>query len=170
MRCAHNHISRTIHLTDEKLAVSLGFFDDMYVPAVYLPQPSAFDPVDRAHFWLANPPEGIDGEDLTLHQLLDTPKDERMYIDTGDTVRVRVESDEFYDDEPGPVRKPELNAIPNPVSDAARVLSKRPPYTITVSCQGTCCMTGGSHFKYTVFHGRAGSGTYIVVEWRRHCG
>ncbi|KIY51912.1 polymerase III polypeptide H [Fistulina hepatica ATCC 64428] len=116
----------------EGMRLSLGFFDDIYIPAVYLPQPSTFDPIDRAHFWLLNAPDGADTE-MTMHQLLDTPKDERLYILKGDTVRVRVEADEFYDDEPGPVKKSELNAAANPASDAARVQPKRSPYTITCS-------------------------------------
>jgi len=35
-------------------------------------------------------------------ELLDTPVSERNYIEAGEHVRVRVESDEFHDDEPGP--------------------------------------------------------------------
>lgn len=34
--------------------------------------------------------------------MLDTPVTSRMYIDRNEVVRVRVESDEFFDDEPGP--------------------------------------------------------------------
>lgn len=48
-----------------------------------------------------------------------------MYIEAGDQVRVRVESDEFYDDEPGPPKATEgvtVQAIP-----------RRSPYSIIVS-------------------------------------
>uniref|UniRef100_A0A0W0FHG1 Putative polymerase III polypeptide H n=1 Tax=Moniliophthora roreri TaxID=221103 RepID=A0A0W0FHG1_MONRR len=82
----------------ESIRISLGFFDDIYIPAIYLPQPSTFDPMERSHFWLPD-------SELTsaqTHEMLDTPVAERMYIDAGEVVRVRVESDEFYDDEPGP--------------------------------------------------------------------
>ena len=47
-----------------------------------------------------------------------------MYIDAGDVVRVRVESDEFHDDEPGPPKAHEG------VQQAREI--RRPPYTITV--------------------------------------
>ena len=47
-----------------------------------------------------------------------------MYIDAGDVVRVRVESDGFHDDEPGPPKA--LEGV-----QQARE-SRRPPYTITV--------------------------------------
>ncbi|KAJ8094275.1 DNA-directed RNA polymerase III complex subunit Rpc25 [Marasmius tenuissimus] len=80
----------------ESIRVSLGFFDDIYIPAIYLPQPCAFDPNERSFFWLP------DSDLTTTHEMLDTPVAERMYIDQGEVIRVRVESDEFYDDEPGP--------------------------------------------------------------------
>ena len=52
-----------------------------------------------------------------------------MYIDAGEVVRVRVESDEFYDDEPGP---PKVTEGVQQVQTEHR----RPPYTITVSPSG----------------------------------
>ena len=58
------------------------------------------------------------------HQLLDSALTDRMYIDAGDVVRVRVEPDEFHDDEPGPPKAHEG------VQQAREV--RRPPYTITV--------------------------------------
>ncbi|KAF8885424.1 RNA polymerase III subunit Rpc25-domain-containing protein [Mucidula mucida] len=81
-----------------KSSLSIGFFDDIYVPAIYLPQPSAFDSNERAFFWVAN----AETELTTSTELLDTDLASRMYIDTGEVVRVRVENDEFHDDEPGP--------------------------------------------------------------------
>ena len=49
-----------------------------------------------------------------------------MYIDTSEIVRVRVEADEFYDDEPGP---------PKAAEGVMQVKAerRRPPYTIIVS-------------------------------------
>lgn len=49
-----------------------------------------------------------------------------MYIDAGETVRVRVESDEFYDDEPGPPKAAEGVMM-------GKAERRRPPYSITVS-------------------------------------
>ncbi|KDQ61854.1 hypothetical protein JAAARDRAFT_150833 [Jaapia argillacea MUCL 33604] len=105
---------------EDGIRLTLGFFDDMYIPTTYLPQPSAFDPNERAHFWLANPPtptgspppttdpsSSTTEPQYTTHQLLDTPLTSRMYIDTSSVIRVRVEHDEFYDDEPGPPKATE---------------------------------------------------------------
>ncbi|KAF8519657.1 polymerase III polypeptide H [Gautieria morchelliformis] len=82
--------------SEDGIRLSIGFFDDLYVPLTYLPQPSAFDPNEQAYFWL---PES---ELTSTAEMLDTPLTSRMYIDRNEVVRVRVESDEFFDDEPGP--------------------------------------------------------------------
>ncbi|KAH8116342.1 RNA polymerase III subunit Rpc25-domain-containing protein [Phellopilus nigrolimitatus] len=113
---------------EEGIRVSVGFFDSMYIPLNYLPTPSAFDPNERAHFWLPTyEPPASDPEHVpTQHELLDSPTAERMYIDAGEVVRVRVETDEFYDDEPGPPKAAEGVM-------AAKAERRRPPYSITVS-------------------------------------
>ena len=58
--------------------------------------------------------------------MLDSQTTERMYVDTAEIVRVRVESDEFYDHEPGP---------PHKAIEGVRVPreQKKAPYTIVVS-------------------------------------
>ncbi|KAF8649293.1 hypothetical protein AX16_005897 [Volvariella volvacea WC 439] len=104
---------------EEGIRLTLGFFDDIYIPAAYLPQPTTFDPNERAHFWL---PES---ELTSTHELLDTPVSERMYIDQGEIVRVRVEADEFYDDEPGPPKALDGVVVPRE--------ARRSPYTIICS-------------------------------------
>jgi len=86
---------------EDGIRLTLGFFDDMYIPAAYLPQPSAFDPNERAHFWIPDSPLTSPSE------LLDTPLSSRMYIDQSEVLRVRVESDAFCDDEPGPPKMAE---------------------------------------------------------------
>ncbi|KAF8887382.1 RNA polymerase III subunit Rpc25-domain-containing protein [Infundibulicybe gibba] len=103
----------------EGIRLSLGFFDDIYIPAPYLPQPSAFDSNERAHFWLPDSPL------TTSHELLDSAVADRMYIDQGEVVRVRVETDDFYDDEPGPPK----------VTEGVQVAreAKRAPYNIICS-------------------------------------
>ncbi|KAK7061107.1 DNA-directed RNA polymerase III complex subunit Rpc25 [Paramarasmius palmivorus] len=53
----------------ESIRVSLGFFDDIYIPSIYLPQPSTFDPTERSHFWL---PDSTLTSNQT-HEMLDTP-------------------------------------------------------------------------------------------------
>ena len=77
------------------------------------------DPNERAHFWLP------DSEVTTSHQLLESATADRMYIDQGEIVRVRVEVDEFYDDEPGPPKAAEGVVIKRE--------ARRAPYTIIVS-------------------------------------
>ncbi|KAG5641879.1 hypothetical protein DXG03_004019 [Asterophora parasitica] len=103
----------------EGIRLSVGFFDDIYIPVAYLPQPTAFDPNERAHFWLP------DSDLEKTHEMLDTPVAERMYIDQGEVVRVRVEADDFFDDEPGPPR----------MADGVQVHreAKRAPYNVVCS-------------------------------------
>ena len=48
-----------------------------------------------------------------------------MYIDAGEIMRVRVEADEFYDDEPGPPKAAEGVMI-------AKAERRRPPFSIIV--------------------------------------
>ncbi|KZT68712.1 hypothetical protein DAEQUDRAFT_751213 [Daedalea quercina L-15889] len=104
---------------EDGIRLTVGFFDDIYIPLMFLPEPSAFDPNERAHFWLPG------SEATSAHELLDSATADRMYIDTGEAVRVRVESDEFYDDEPGP---------PKATEGVQQVHEhRRPPYTITCS-------------------------------------
>ena len=77
------------------------------------------DPNERAYFWLPG------SEATSTHELLDSPESERLYIDQGEIVRVRVERDEFCDDEPGPPKAAEGVHISGP--------ARRVPYTVTVS-------------------------------------
>ena len=85
-------------------------------------RPFRSDPNERAHFWL---PES---EATTSHELLESATADRMYIDQGEIVRVRVETDEFYDDEPGPPKAAEGVVIKRE--------ARRAPYTIIVSFGG----------------------------------
>ncbi|KAI9067924.1 polymerase III polypeptide H [Trametes sanguinea] len=112
-------LARVKSSDEDGIRLSVGFFDDIYVPLVYLPEPTAFDSKERAHFWLPG------AESTSAHELLDSPLTDRMYIDAGDVVRVRVESDEFHDDEPGP---PKAHEGVQQVQE-----NRRPPYTITCS-------------------------------------
>ncbi|KAF9231463.1 RNA polymerase III subunit Rpc25-domain-containing protein [Melanogaster broomeanus] len=104
---------------EDGMRLSVGFFDDMYIPLAYLPHPATFDPNERAHFWLP------DSEAKTTHERLESPTSERMYIDQGEIIRVRVEADEFYDDEPGPPKAAEGVAVNREV--------RRAPYSIICS-------------------------------------
>jgi len=78
------------------------------------------DPNERAFFWIPN------STLTTPSELLDTPLADRMYIDPGEVVRVRVEADDFGDDEPGPTKQPEAGGMP------AKREQRRAPYVICV--------------------------------------
>ncbi len=58
---------------------------------------------------------------------MDFPTSQRMYIDNNEIIRVRVEADEFFDDEPGPPKAGE-GGIMQPKAER-----KRAPYNIVVS-------------------------------------
>ncbi|KAL0950280.1 hypothetical protein HGRIS_010260 [Hohenbuehelia grisea] len=112
-------------IDSDGMRLSLGFFDDIYLPASFLPASSAFDTKRRQHFWV--PPEFDDeGQEqpppANLHQV---EEDRRMYIEPGEQIRARVESDEFYDDEPGPPKALEGVAVQR--------VPRRSPYSIICS-------------------------------------
>jgi len=113
-------IAKVKSSSSEGIRLTLGFFDDMIIPPSFLPVPSAFDAEEQHFFWNPN----VEG--MSSLELLDTPVSERNYIETGEHVRVRVESDEFHDDEPGP---------PKMMSDGVMSTrdGKRAPYTVICS-------------------------------------
>ncbi|KAG9031868.1 DNA-directed RNA polymerase III subunit rpc25 [Tulasnella sp. JGI-2019a] len=116
--------------TEKAVIVSTGFFDDIIVPASLLPHPHAYDPNEKTHFWLASEAE----TEPTEAEMLDSELTDRLYLDCGEIVRVRVENDEFYDDEPGPPMA--VNGV------YTRAKAKRPHYEITVSL---ACYTYNFH-------------------------
>lgn len=77
-----------------------------------------------------------------------------MWIDKGEVVRVRVESDEFYDDEPGPIK----------MADGVQVvkIQARAPFTVTVRSLGSYKRMRA--YFYSVLDGGTGSGSYLMVE------
>ena len=97
-------------------------------PLPALSAPSVFDcsmpsdPNELAFFWAPQMPE-----ESTRLELLDGDKEDRFYIDPGNLIRFRVESDVFIDDEPGPPKA--LEGVRLELAKEA----KRPPYSITVS-------------------------------------
>ncbi|KAG8898948.1 DNA-directed RNA polymerase III subunit rpc25 [Tulasnella sp. 403] len=117
-------IATVMECTEDYIRVSTGFFDDIIVPESQLPYPHAFDPNEKTHFWLANPPEG----ELSETELLDSDVNDRLYIDKGEVVRIRVEYDEFHDDEPGAPKATDGVYTPS--------VQKRSPYEITASMAG----------------------------------
>ncbi|SPO23779.1 related to RPC25 - DNA-direcred RNA polymerase III, 25 KD subunit [Ustilago trichophora] len=91
-------LTAKIKSSDESgIRITLGFFDDVYVPSHLIPKPCAFDHQERAWFWLYE----ARTEQIAADPLL-SQQEERMYLDNGEIVRFTVESDAFYDGEPGP--------------------------------------------------------------------
>lgn len=90
-------VGRISSSTHEGLRVSMGFFDEIYIPPHLMPTPHAFDYQEQAWFWLLDPAT----EEHSADPVLSAPE-ERMYLDVGETIRFAIESDHFYDVEPGP--------------------------------------------------------------------
>ncbi|KAF8605847.1 hypothetical protein BDV93DRAFT_489885 [Ceratobasidium sp. AG-I] len=122
--------------TEDGIRVTLGFFDDIYIPRDYLPTPSAFDANEQAFFWLP-PNHWPSDEPPSTIQLLDTDVTTRLYLDRSESIRIRVERDEFYDNEPGP-RKADSAAGGAALQDdrADAEADRKAPYTITASVHG----------------------------------
>lgn len=105
----------------------------MYIPHEYLPSPSYLyvsltypipysnhtsDSRERAFFWLPNETEPQQWPDP-----MESPLSERQHMYQNDVMRVRVMTDKFWDDEPGP---PKAN------DGAPDAENRRAPFVITV--------------------------------------
>lgn len=90
---------------------------------------------------------------MTTSEMLDTPLTSRMYIDRNELLRVRVESDEFFDDEPGPPKASEGVIIQRPL--------RRSPFQVIVCHQ--LAMAPISDLELIVLYSRAGFGTSCLV-------
>ncbi|KDN41137.1 hypothetical protein K437DRAFT_279105 [Tilletiaria anomala UBC 951] len=84
---------------EDGIRVSMGFYDDIYIPATLIPSPRGYDHTERAWFWVLNP---ADDEQIEQDPLM-VPKEDRAYLDRDEPIRFRVEADEFHEAEPGPV-------------------------------------------------------------------
>ncbi|KAG8689015.1 DNA-directed RNA polymerase III subunit rpc25, partial [Ceratobasidium sp. 395] len=92
--------------------------------------PSAFDLNEQAFFWLP-PHHWPTDEAPSATQLLDTDITTRLYLDRNEIIRIRVERDEFYDNEPGP--KKAEQGLEERIDDDT---DRKAPYTITASVHG----------------------------------
>lgn len=130
-------VGRITSSTNESIRVSMGFFDDIYIPPHLLPTPSAFDYQEQAWFWLLDPSSDAHVAD----PLLSAPE-ERMYLDVGETIRFAIESDSFYDMEPGPaVGEGKLGETPTGVGNipgdpGSKGSTNYAPYRIVGSIAG----------------------------------
>lgn len=77
------------------LRITMGFFDDVFVPREHLPEPSGYDHSEALWFWLWEP-----SDPRLYDDPLGSAKEERMYMDPGVLVRFLVESDTFEEPEP----------------------------------------------------------------------
>ncbi|SJX63134.1 related to RPC25-DNA-direcred RNA polymerase III, 25 KD subunit [Sporisorium reilianum f. sp. reilianum] len=113
------------------IRITLGFFDDIYVPFHLIPKPCAFDHQERAWFWLYE----ARTEQIAADPLL-SQQEERMYLDTAEAVRFTVESDAFWDAEPGPGTAPGT-ADSTAHHNQHTAKETRPHYSITASIAGS---------------------------------
>ncbi|ETS62165.1 hypothetical protein PaG_03731 [Moesziomyces aphidis] len=116
------------------IRITMGFFDDIYVPAHLIPKPCAFDHQERAWFWLYE----ARTDEIAADPLLSHP-DERMYLDTAEQVRFTIESDEFWDAEPGPIANPTTDSAQSSALHHNQHTAKetKPHYSITASIAGS---------------------------------
>nr|CAG4638731.1 EOG090X0DHL [Cyclestheria hislopi] len=95
----------------DSVQISLGFFDDIIIPAENLQHPSRFDEAEHLWVWEYQTDEG-------KHDL---------FMDTGEEIRFRVVSETFNDTTPAGPNMESKEAI----SDAKE--NKRIPYLITAT-------------------------------------
>ncbi|KDN47117.1 hypothetical protein RSAG8_03894, partial [Rhizoctonia solani AG-8 WAC10335] len=88
---------------------------------------------EQAFFWLP-PHHWTSDEPPSTTQLLDTDITTRLYLDRNEVIRLRVERDEFYDNEPGP-RKADTSQ-PGQEERVEDDADRKAPYTITASIHG----------------------------------
>ncbi|EST05195.1 RNA polymerase III, subunit Rpc25 [Kalmanozyma brasiliensis GHG001] len=104
------------------IRITMGFFEDIFVPEHLIPRPCAFDHREQAWFWLYE----ARSEEVAADPLLSS-QEERMYLDAGERVRFTVEGDAFWDAEPGPP----------PAQGEGAVTKEKPHYSITGSIAGS---------------------------------
>nr|CAG4643496.1 EOG090X0DHL [Ilyocryptus agilis] len=92
----------------EYVQVSLGFFDDIIIPAENLMSPSRF----------------VQGEDLWVWEYTTEDEKHDMYMDPGEEIRFKVVSEEFHDTTP---------SGPNDSGDDAKESNKKCAYRIIAS-------------------------------------
>ncbi|CBQ73300.1 related to RPC25-DNA-direcred RNA polymerase III, 25 KD subunit [Sporisorium reilianum SRZ2] len=137
------------------IRITLGFFDDIYVPFHLIPKPCAFDHQERAWFWLYE----ARTEQIAADPLL-SQQEERMYLDTAEAVRFTVESDAFWDAEPGPGTAPGT-ADSTAHHNQHTAKETRPHYSITASIAGSGL---GLVSWWTGAEAAAGAEEYIEQE------
>ncbi|EEB07513.1 DNA-directed RNA polymerase III complex subunit Rpc25 [Schizosaccharomyces japonicus yFS275] len=108
-------LGRIKSCTELGIRVTLGFFDDIFVPKEMLPDPSVYNAQERAWVWRV-PSEETDGEPSEL------------FMDVGEEIRFQIESEHFIDISPS---RPSANsaAATTDVRTEAEA-----PYSLVASC------------------------------------
>ncbi|CAK9786386.1 hypothetical protein CC85DRAFT_284923 [Cutaneotrichosporon oleaginosum] len=89
-------VGKVLSCTPSYIRITLGFFEDIYVPPSLLPPNSMYDENERRFFWYSGE------QDLDATALANTLKSERFYYDPGEPIRFRVDTIEWHEHEPGP--------------------------------------------------------------------
>jgi len=87
----------------------LGFFDDIFIPYGYLQENSEFNADEQVWVWMYDENE--------------------MFMDLEETIRFRVESEQFFDTSPSV--RPKKEGVDTP--DLSANSAKQAPYSLTVS-------------------------------------
>lgn len=114
------------------------------------------DPNERAFFWV---PTQSEAETPEWPELLDSPLTERQYIYTNEVLRVRVETEKFWDEEPGP---PKAAAEGAPATE-----NRRAPFVVTVRRASVSRQAAVAHARVAVLYCRARIGRARMVGWCR---
>ncbi|KAG0045780.1 DNA-directed RNA polymerase III subunit rpc25 [Gryganskiella cystojenkinii] len=96
---------------EDGVRVTLGFFDDIFIPGSYLQEKSEFDSQEQLWVWVYDQNE--------------------LFMDLDEEIRFRVESEQFFDTSPSVRPKKEGTEAPDLNANSAM-----PPYSITCSIQG----------------------------------
>ena len=91
------------------LLVTLGFFDDIFIPYHYLQQNSEFNAEEQVWVWMYDENE--------------------MFMDLDEDIRFRVESEQFFDTSPSV--RPKKEGVDTP--DLSANSAKQAPYSLVVS-------------------------------------
>lgn len=90
------------------VVVSLGFFDDIFIPYNYLQENSDFNSEEQIWVWLYDENE--------------------MFMDIDEDIRFRVEAEQFFDTSPSV--RPKKEGVDTP--DLSGNSAKQAPYSLTV--------------------------------------
>lgn len=99
--------------------MTLGFFDDIFIPKDELQHPSRFEEAEQAWVWEYQIEDSGDG--ITKHDL---------FMDVGETIKFRVIDEEFTESEPsGPPESESLTSS----NQQPQTTDHKPPYRIVAA-------------------------------------